>query len=102
MCVFFNRHCYAIKEKITQAGVFEFFSGVAAGALSTLAIKLFPFMDLYRIIIASIICNEGCSLRRYCVKHVQTHRGSFSLDLRQYLSRGKFRRYAGVDYLPHI
>jgi len=50
---------YAIKEKITQAGVFEFFeyfaSGVAAGALSTLAIKLFPFMDLYRIIIASII-----------------------------------------------
>lgn len=39
--------------------MFEFFeyfaSGVAAGALSTLAIKLFPFMDLYRIIIASII-----------------------------------------------
>jgi len=60
MCVFFNRHCYIChKRKITQAGVFEFFeyfaSGVAAGALSTLAIKLFPFMDLYRIIIASII-----------------------------------------------
>jgi len=50
---------YAIKEKITRTGVFEFFeyfiSGLTAGFLSILTIKLFPFMDLYRIIIASII-----------------------------------------------
>jgi len=50
---------YFIKEEITRTGIFEFFenfiSGMAAGILSVLAIKLFPFMDLYRIIIASII-----------------------------------------------
>jgi uncharacterized membrane protein YjjP (DUF1212 family) len=50
---------YAIKEKITRAGVFEFFeyfiSGLAAGILSVLTIKLYPLADLYRIIIASII-----------------------------------------------
>lgn len=50
---------YVLKEKITRAGVFEFFeyfvSGLTAGTLSLVALKLFPFMDIYRIVIASII-----------------------------------------------
>lgn len=50
---------YMLKEKISSAGIFDFFEhfacGLVAGSLSLLVVKVFPFIDFYKIIIASII-----------------------------------------------
>lgn len=50
---------YFSKEKISRAGVFNFFedfaSGMVAGAASLAVVRLFPIINLYKVIIASII-----------------------------------------------
>ena len=50
---------YFSKEKLSQAEIFRFFeyfaSGLIAAGMSILAIKLFPFLNIYRIIISSIM-----------------------------------------------
>jgi uncharacterized membrane protein YjjP (DUF1212 family) len=50
---------YLSKEKISQAGIFRFFeyfaSGLIAAGMSIIAVKLFSGLDIYRIIISSIM-----------------------------------------------
>jgi len=50
---------YSVKEKISEIGFFLFFeyfmSGLIAGAMSLIAFKLFPAMNIYKIIIGSIM-----------------------------------------------
>lgn len=50
---------YALKEKVSSMGFFQFFeyfvSGMVAGAMSFFSVKLFPQLNVYRIIIGSII-----------------------------------------------
>ncbi|MCX7708463.1 MAG: threonine/serine exporter family protein [Clostridia bacterium] len=50
---------YAIKEKISEIGFFQFFeffvSGLIAGALSFSASMLFPSLNLYKVIIGAIM-----------------------------------------------
>ncbi|MFZ5987059.1 MAG: threonine/serine exporter family protein [Bacillota bacterium] len=50
---------YISKVKISRAGIFEFFeyfaSGLVAGGVSLAVVKLFPVLNIYRIIISSII-----------------------------------------------
>lgn len=57
--LFIGMLIYISKEKISRAGVFNFFedfaSGMVAGAASLAVVRLFPFINLYKVIIASII-----------------------------------------------
>lgn len=50
---------YFANEKISRAGIFRFFeyfaSGLIAASVSIIAVKLFPVLNIYRIIISSII-----------------------------------------------
>lgn len=50
---------YLVKEKVSQMGFFQFFeffvSGSLAGGLSLTAVKLFPGLNLYKIIIGAIM-----------------------------------------------
>lgn len=50
---------YLSKEKISRAGIFRFFeyfaSGLIAASISVIAVKLFPYLNVYRIIISSIM-----------------------------------------------
>ena len=48
-----------MREKISHTGIFQFLefflSGTLAGCLSLLSVKLFPALDIYKIIIGSIM-----------------------------------------------
>jgi len=50
---------YISKEKVSKAGIFRFFehfaSGLIAASMSVIAVKLFSSLNVYRIIISSII-----------------------------------------------
>ncbi|HPU41156.1 MAG TPA: threonine/serine exporter family protein [Acetivibrio clariflavus] len=50
---------YISKEKVSRIGVFKFFeyfvSGLIAAGMSVIAVKIFPFLNIYRIIISSIM-----------------------------------------------
>lgn len=50
---------FTVKENISRVGFFQFFeyfvSGMISGAMSIFAVKLFPEMNLYKIIIGSIM-----------------------------------------------
>jgi len=81
---------YAIKEKITQAGCLSFLSILHPEWPPVLeypgdkAVSVYGFIQNYYCVhyypasgSCHNQCNEGCSLRRYCVKHVQTHEAVF-------------------------
>lgn len=50
---------YISKEKVSRIGIFRFFeyfaSGLMAAVVSVIAVKLFPYLNVYRIIISSIM-----------------------------------------------
>ena len=56
---FISMLIFISKEKLSHAGVFHFFdyfaSGIVAAGVSLLIKQVFPFLDIYKIIIASII-----------------------------------------------
>ncbi|NLL05876.1 MAG: threonine/serine exporter family protein [Clostridiaceae bacterium] len=56
---FISMLIYISKEKISRAGIFRFFeyfaSGLIAASISVVVVKLFPYLNVYRIIISSIM-----------------------------------------------
>lgn len=50
---------YICKEKVSRVGIFKFFehfaSGLLAASVSVIAVKFFPFLNVYRIIVSSIM-----------------------------------------------